>query len=116
MLAHGAVLRKNFFSADELEAIVRDFHSAGLPPKEVEMMDYAQKVTRDANGVTPQDIQHLREAGFSDVDILDITLAAAARNFYGRVLDALGAEPDEAYQIKLEEGLYKALTEEGGPA
>lgn len=77
------------------------------------MMDYAQKVTLDANGVSPQDIQQLREIGFSDVEILDFTLAAAARNFYGRVLDALGAEPDEIYQ-KMEESLYQALAGEGG--
>ncbi|HEX9029507.1 MAG TPA: hypothetical protein VF823_10070 [Anaerolineales bacterium] len=110
------MLRKNFFSAAELEAIVRDFHSAGLPPQEVAMMEYAQKVTRDANGVTPQDIQHLQEAGFSDVDILDITLAAAARNFYGRVLDALGAQPDEVYQKTMEDSLYKVLSGESESA
>ena len=45
MLAHGALLRKNFFSADEVIAIVRDFRSAGLAPEEVALMSFAQKIS-----------------------------------------------------------------------
>jgi hypothetical protein len=33
----------------------------------------------------------------------------SARNFFSRVLDATGAEPDEAY-LKLEDGLREVLT------
>lgn len=103
------MLRANFFSAEQLEAIVRDFRNAGLEPAEVAMMAFAQKVTLHAHEVTPQDIADLRGHGFSDAEILDIALAAAARNFYSKVLDAIGAEPDEVY-LKLEEGLRRALT------
>ncbi len=97
MLAHGAVLRKNFFTAGELEAIVKDFHQAGLEEKEVAMMDYAQKVVRAAASTTPEDFSRLRRAGWSDEDILSITLAAAARAFVSKVFDALGADPDAIY-------------------
>ena len=38
------MLRKNGFSIEQVRAVTSDYHSAGLDPAEVEMMDYAQKV------------------------------------------------------------------------
>lgn len=72
-------------------------------------MAFAEKITRNAYKVAPEDIDNLRSHGFSDTDILDIVLAVSARNFFSRVLDAVGAEPDEAY-LKLEDSLREALT------
>ncbi len=108
MLAHGAVLRRNFFSAEELEAVARDFHHAGLPEKEVIMMDYAQKVVRDASSTTQEDFDGLRAAGWTDEEILSITLAAAARAFVSKVFDALGAPADTVYK-QLDEETHHAL-------
>jgi alkylhydroperoxidase family enzyme len=103
------VLRSKFYSAEQVEAIVRDFRNAGLDPADVAMMAFAHKITLHAHRVTPEDIAELRSLGFIDEDILDIVLAAAARNFYSKALDALGAEPDEAYR-ELEPSLRKALS------
>ncbi len=108
MLAHGAVLRKNSFSAEQLEAIARDFHHAGLEEKEVVMMDYAQKVVREASSTTQADFDKLRGAGWSDEDILHITLAAAARAFASKVFDALNAPADPIYR-ELDEETHHAL-------
>jgi uncharacterized peroxidase-related enzyme len=103
MLAHGAVLQSRFFTAEQLEAIVQDYHHAGLEPAEVAMMAYAEKIILHAYKVTPEDIDELRAHGFSDTDILDIALAAAARSFFSKTLDAVGAEPDEKYRELLPE-------------
>ena len=108
MLAHGAVLRKNIFSAEQLEAITRDFHHAGLEEKEVVMMDYAQKVVRDAASTAQEDFDRLRAAGWTDEEILSITLAAAARAFVSKVFDALGAPADPIYK-ELDEETHHAL-------
>lgn len=108
MLAHGAVLRRNFFTAEQLEAIARDYRHAGLESKEVLMMEYAQKVVRDASSTTQADFDHLREAGWTDEEILSITLAAAARSFASKVFDALGAPPDAIYK-ELDEETHHAL-------
>src|SRR5512140_14537 len=59
-LAHGAVLRKNFFTAEQVAAILRDYRQAGLEPEEVAVMALAEKVTLQAQSVTPQDIENLR--------------------------------------------------------
>ncbi len=108
MLAHGAVLRKNFFNAAELAAIVRDFRNAGLTPEEVALMAFAQKVTRQAGSVDEQDIAGLRSFGLSDEDLLNVVLACTARNFFSKTLDALDVPPDDAY-LQLEPELIEAL-------
>ena len=108
MLAHGAVLHKNSFTTEQLEAIAKDFHHAGLEEKEVVMMEYAQKVVRDASSTTQDDFDKLRKAGWTDEDILSITLAAAARSFASKVFDALGADPDVIYK-GLDEQTHHAL-------
>jgi uncharacterized peroxidase-related enzyme len=109
MLAHGALLRKNFFSANQIVAIVKDFRSADLPPEEVAMMSFAQKITAQANQINEKDYDDLRGYGLSDEEILDIVLASAARNFFSKTLDSLGATPDEVY-LELEPELREALT------
>src|SRR4030042_2696241 len=109
MLAHGALLRKNFFSADELAAIVKDFRNAGLSPEEVAIISFAQKVSLDAHQISAADIDELRGYGLSDEEILDVVLACTARNFFSKPLDALGAVPDEVYK-ELEPELLKVLT------
>jgi uncharacterized peroxidase-related enzyme len=97
MLSHGAVLRSSMFSDEQVEAIARDYRTAGLSPAEVAMMAFAQKVTLNAYRVVPEDIEDLRRHAFSDQDILDIVLTAAARSFYSKALDAIGATPDPTY-------------------
>ncbi len=108
LLAHGAVLRKNFFTTEQVVAILRDYRQAGLEPEEVAVMALAEKVTLQAQSVTPQDIENLRGYGLTDAEILDVVLAAAARNFFSKVLDATGAEPDAVY-LDLDPQLREAL-------
>lgn len=103
------MLRKNIFTSDEIISIVRDYHQAGLPPEEIAVMSFAEKVTLDPQSVTQEDVDQLREFAMTDAEILDITLAAAARNSFSKVLDALGVEPDTAY-LDLEPELRQALT------
>jgi uncharacterized peroxidase-related enzyme len=109
MLAHGAVLlRSGIFTNDQVSAIARDYRQAGLPPAEVAMMAFAEQVTARANTVTREDVEGLRGHGFSDTEILDIALTAAARCFFSKVLDGVGAAPDDAY-MALDERVRQTL-------
>jgi len=108
MLAHGTTLNKNFFSPQELTAIVEDFRNAGLPPDEVALMAFAQKVALRAQEISEQDIAELRGHALSDEEILDVVLACTARSFFSKTLEALGAPPDPVY-AELEPGLLQAL-------
>lgn len=83
-----------YMDEPEIAAVLRDFHDAGLSEAEVAMMEFAQKLSRDSSSMTDADSQRLRDLGFDDREIVDITLAAAARNYYSRALHALAVEVD----------------------
>ncbi|MBW9064526.1 alkylhydroperoxidase [Rhizobium herbae] len=77
-------------------AVRRDYRNAGLDDQQVEMLAYAEQITRNASQITEANIQRLRGVGFTDVNIADIALAAAFRGFMSRYFDAVGAtvEPE----------------------
>lgn len=108
-LAHGSVLRDRFMSAEQLRAVVVDREHAGLEPVDVAVMDLAEKVVDDATAVTQADVDRLRELGLVDEEIAEVVYAAAARCFFSKVLDALGAHPDPVYG-ELEPELRDVLT------
>ena len=98
MLAHGAVLRKNGFTAQQIIALLDDYHNAGLSPAEVHMMDYAAKISDNADSITAADVDQLRQDGLTDQQITDVALAAVARNFMSRFFHAVGAAADPELQ------------------
>jgi alkylhydroperoxidase family enzyme len=90
-------------------AIVSDHHDAGLDPVDVAVMGLADKVAQDATSVTQADIDALRAHGLSDAEIFDVIAAAAARCFFSKVLDGVGAQADARY-AELEGPLRETLT------
>ena len=58
------------------------------------MVDYVVKLTKDATQCSRADIDRLREVGFDDRGILQITLIASWFNYINRVADALGVGRD----------------------
>ena len=73
-----------------VKTLVEDYEHAPLTPQDRVMLDYVGVVTRDATKVTPAHLNRLREAGFDDRGILQITLIASWFNYINRVADALG--------------------------
>jgi len=73
-----------------VEAIQRDFRSAPISERDRVMLEYVEKLTRDATDVGREDHERLRRAGFDDRGILQVTLIASWFNYINRVADALG--------------------------
>ena len=67
-------------------------------PKTRALLDYAVTVTRDVHQVSEQTIAGLRAAGWSDEDILTATHIICLFNYYTRLADALGVEPEDFMQ------------------
>lgn len=107
-LAHGRVLAR-LIPASAVQDIAVGRPSEQLDEVDMAVIDLADKVAADATTVTRTDIQRLRDLGLSDADILDVVLAAAARCYFSKVLDAVGCDPDAAFN-ELEPGLRDALT------
>ncbi|MGI8863640.1 MAG: carboxymuconolactone decarboxylase family protein [Solirubrobacteraceae bacterium] len=108
-LAHGSVLVDKFLEPDAVRALVDDFRTADLEPADLAVMELADKVAHDATSVTQGDVDQLRDLGLTDPEIFDVVVAAAARCFFSKTLDALGAEPDAKYS-QLEPELRNTLT------
>lgn len=102
------MLRKNGIDAEQLEAIIKDYHHAGLTPQEVGVMEFAEKLTLHAYTIQSKDVQKLRDLGLSDEEILDVAMASAMRNFYSKITDTLGVEPDDEY-LALEPNVRKSM-------
>ena len=73
-----------------VEALERDYTTAPLSEQDRTMVDFVVKLTRDATKVSPADHDKLRQVGFDDKGILQITLIASWFNYINRVADALG--------------------------
>jgi alkylhydroperoxidase family enzyme len=54
------------------------------------MLDYVVQLSKDATKISKQHHEQLREVGFDDRAILQITLIASWFNYINRVADALG--------------------------
>ncbi|MCR2762256.1 carboxymuconolactone decarboxylase family protein [Microbacterium sp. zg.B48] len=96
LLAHGRkALRADALDEDQLERVALDYESAGLEEADVAVMRFAEKISTDAASMTDDDSRVLREYGFTDRQIVDIALAAAARNYLSRALRALAVPVQE---------------------
>lgn len=74
--------------------LAEDWRSLDLPEKEQAMLEYTEKVALTASMMTERDVERLRGVGWSDREILEITLVACHYNFMCRLADALGVELD----------------------
>ena len=67
-----------------MREIALDHRSAGLDPIDVALMDLAERVVDDATSIGDSDLQPLRDLGLSELEIMDVVLAAAARCFFSK--------------------------------
>jgi alkylhydroperoxidase family enzyme len=94
-LAHGSILQERF--GEPVREIALDHRAAGLDAVDVAVMNLAERVVDDATSIGDADLQPLRDLGLSEAEIMDVVLAATARCFFSKTLDALGVRPDASY-------------------
>jgi alkylhydroperoxidase family enzyme len=105
-LAHGRVLQESF--DEPVREIALDHRATNLDEVDVAVMDLAERVVDDATSIEEADLQRLRDLGLSQTEIMDVILAATARCFFSKTLDALGVKPDASFR-ELEPELQEAL-------
>lgn len=92
--AHSKFLRDECDDEATMLAIAKDPSGALLEETDRAVYEFAARVARDASSIQQSDVDALRDLGLSDGDVADIVFAAAARSFFTRVLDGLGARLD----------------------
>jgi alkylhydroperoxidase family enzyme len=103
-LAHGKVLAEQFYDFETVPKL-----PDGLDDADRAIMAFAEQVVADATSITQADVDALRAHGLSDDEVFDVALAAAARCFFSKTLDALGVQPDAAY-AELDPSFVEAST------
>lgn len=89
--SHGSSLRANGGSAEQLAAATTcNLHSASLTPAQRSLLVFAQKVTEDSSAISPQDVEGLRDSGWTDLQIAEAIHISALFACFNRVVSAFG--------------------------
>jgi uncharacterized peroxidase-related enzyme len=95
--AHSAALRKLTKDPPLADAIAADHATAPLEPRVRAMLDYALKLTLHPTEMSASDVASLREAGWTDEDVMDIAEVTGMFNLTNRMASGLGWEPNPEY-------------------
>ena len=93
-LVHGQILATSYYPAEQVATMAAGEPGDALDAADAAVVRFAQKVALEAEKITQEDVDELRDLGMSDTDVFSIIAAAAARCFFSKVLDATGTLPD----------------------
>ena len=97
VVAHGAILRireKNPLIADQ---VATNYRKADVTAKQSLMLDFAVKISQQANEVGEPDLQTLRDNGFSMEEIWDIGSIAALFALSNRLANMANIKPNPEF-------------------
>jgi len=97
LVAHGAAVRELSNDPQLGERIVANFKSAELPKKQEELLNFTRKLTRDPSEIDENERKKLRDVGYTDRDIWDISAIVGFFNMTNRLASATEMEPNENY-------------------
>ncbi|MEV0273449.1 peroxidase-related enzyme [Hamadaea sp. NPDC050747] len=107
--AHSKFLRDVCGDEASLRRIAESPDGESLDEQDRAVYRFATKVATDAASVQQGDVDELHAVGLADRDIADIVYAAAARSFFTRVLDGLGAQLDVEIAEEFDPELYATM-------
>ena len=96
--AHSAALRKLTKDPALADQIAADHLLAEISSRMKAALDYAVKLTKMPERLTEADVQTLRDAGWTDEDVMDIAEVTAMFNFSNRLASGLGWAPNPEYE------------------
>lgn len=84
-----------------MEAVLEDFRTAPIPDREKALFAFIEKITHQSNTTTQDDIDALKEAGWTEAAIYDAITVCALFQFYNTWIDATGVHdmPPAAYAM-----------------
>lgn len=108
-VAHASFLRDVCDDESTVEALALHPDGSSLSEQDAAVYAFAVKVARDASAIEQADIDTLRGAGLSDAEVADVVYAVAARAFFTKVLDGLGARLDRATAETFDADVLEAM-------
>ena len=99
VIAHGAILRvraKNPLIADQVAV---NYRKADITPRQRAMLDFAMKVSRDAQTIGDSDYQALAAHDLDAEDAWDIVGIAALFGLSNRLANAMNLRPNDEFYL-----------------
>jgi len=97
LVAHGSAVRELSSDPQLGERIAANFRSAELPKKQEELLNFTKKLTKDPSEICENDRKKLRDVGYKDRDIWDISAIVGLFNMTNRLASATEMEPNNNY-------------------
>ena len=97
LVAHGSAVRELSNDPQLGERIAANFRSAELPKKQEELLNFTKKLTKDPSEIGEKDRKKLRDVGYTDRDIWDISAIVGLFNMTNRLASATEMEPNNNY-------------------
>ncbi len=89
---HAEALNHYWRDKERTNTLVEGYEDLELPQKDKAMLDFVKKTTEEPDSVKESDLDRLRSKGFSDEQILNMTLIASYFNFVNRIALSMGVE------------------------
>ncbi len=86
-----------------------DLDAAGMTPEEHKLLEFVETITRAAYKVTDEQVQGLRDVGWTEEQIAEAAYVAALFSLFVRLADTFGIEPPAIYEPT---GIPSAVTRE----
>jgi uncharacterized peroxidase-related enzyme len=94
MESHGEDLRQIIQEDLVVQQIKEDYRNADLTTRERALCGFAEKLTLKPWTMKRDDIEDLRNAGFTEGEIHDAVQVISYFNYINRLADALGCDPE----------------------
>ena len=99
VIAHGAILRIRAKNPQIADQIAVNYRKADITPRQRAMLDFAMKVSTEANKISEQDFTDLASHGFSDDDAWDIAAISAFFALSNRMANVTAMRPNDEFYM-----------------
>lgn len=99
VVAHGAILRIRAKAPLLADQIAVNYRKASITPRQMAMLDFAMKVSQNAQEVGDDDIASLAAHGFTQDDVWDITAIASFFAMSNRLANVTSMQPNPEFYM-----------------
>ena len=99
VIAHGAILRIRAKNPQIADQIAVNYRKADITPRQRAMLDFAMKVSTEAQRISEQDFASIAGHGFSDDDIWDVAAISAFFALSNRMANVTAMRPNDEFYM-----------------
>jgi uncharacterized peroxidase-related enzyme len=99
VVAHGAILRIRAKNPQVADQVAVNYRKADITPRQKALLDFAMKVSRQAEEIGDSDFAAMHVAGFGDDDIWDAGAIAALFALSNRMANLTSMRPNDEFYL-----------------